>query len=114
MPHTCLCCGCVVDVSWLCLWVWAGGLCQATDGGDEFMAVKPWLGAIVEPTLPPTINPKVPDEELHLRWVHGYRALDSRNNLRYTAKGELVYPAAALGVVYSTKKWQQRCGRVCA
>jgi hypothetical protein len=78
------------------------------EAGDQFMAVKPWLGAIVEPTVPPTVNPAVPDDELYLRWVHGYRALDSRNNLRYNNKGEVVYPTAALGVVYSTKKWQQR------
>ena len=77
-------------------------------GGDEFMAVKPWIGAIVEPSRPPTINPAVPSEELHLQWVHGYRAQDSTNNLRYTAKGEIVYPAAALGVLFNSKKWSQR------
>ena len=66
------------------------GSTQSEAGGDEFMAVKPWLGAIVEPTIPPAVNPTIPEDELHLRWVHGYRSLDSRNNLRYTAKGELV------------------------
>ena len=82
---------------------------EANGGGDEFTAVKPWTGAVVEPTEPPAVNPSVPDEELVLEWVHGYRAADSRNNLRYTEKGELVYPAAALGVVFSTHKWHQRC-----
>lgn len=77
------------------------------------MAVKPWLGAIVEPSKPPPPNPSVPYENLHLRWVHGYRALDSSNNLRYNKAGEVVYPAAALGVVFSTKKWFQRCVSVC-
>jgi WD40 repeat protein len=72
------------------------------------MAVKPWLGAVVEPSRPPPPNPTVPAEELYLRWVHGYRALDSTNNLRYTKSGEVVYPVAALGVCFSTKKWQQR------
>ena len=81
---------------------------QDDEGGDEFMAVKPWIGAIVEPTEPPPTDNSIPDDDLNLRWVHGYRAYDSRNNLRYTARGELVYPAAALGVVFSTKKWTQR------
>ncbi len=72
------------------------------------MAVKPWVGAIVEPSRPPPQNATVPSEELHLRWVHGYRSLDASNNLRYSAKGEAVYPAAALGVVFNTKKWHQQ------
>lgn len=78
------------------------------EDGDEFMAVKPWLGAIVEPTEPPRINPSKPDDELQLEWVHGYRAQDARNNLFYTASGEIVYTAAALGIVLDPLKWEQR------
>lgn len=52
---------------------------EETDAGDEFMAVKPWVGAIKEPTysyfkdksqhLPPPVD-IVPD------YVYGYRTKD--------------------------------------
>ena len=77
-------------------------------GGDQFMAVKPWLGAIVEPSVPPRIDSSLPSSEARLQWVHGYRGFDSTNNLRYSASGEIVYPAAGLGVVLSKEKWMQR------
>jgi WD40 repeat protein len=74
-------------------------------GGDEFMAVKPWKGAIRAPELLPTINPSAPSTKLSLHWVHGYTsgsagAHDSRisSNLFYNNNGEVIYPAAALGV----------------
>lgn len=50
---------------------------EQVDEGDQFMAVKPWLGAIKAPEnftkLPPgqDIEPKV---SLQLEHVHGYRA----------------------------------------
>jgi hypothetical protein len=42
-------------------------------GGDQFMAVKPWLGAIVEPTKPPVLRPEAPAVDVRLDWVYGYR-----------------------------------------
>jgi WD40 repeat protein/Ca2+-binding EF-hand superfamily protein len=42
-----------------------------------------------------------PDSQLTLEWVHGYRAADTRNNVRYTSTGEIVYHAAGAGIVYS-------------
>ena len=48
-----------------------------------------------------------PAANLELEWVHGYRAFDCRNNLRYTANGEIVYNTAALGVVYDPKSHRQ-------
>jgi hypothetical protein len=43
--------------------------------GDQFMAVKAFLGAIFEPTAYKS-NPdscKLPDSNLVIEWVHGYR-----------------------------------------
>jgi microtubule-associated protein-like 6 len=67
--------------------------------GDAFMAVKPWIGAIAEPTEHPDENPDPPDEEYKLEYVFGYRAEDSRNNLYYNADGNVVYMTACLGVI---------------
>ena len=80
-------------------------------GGDEAGMVKPYLGAIITPEMPPPINPSKPSEGLKLQWVHGYTSLAASvnntrvgNNLFYNCDGHAVYPAAALGVVQSTKK----------
>ena len=82
----------------------------AQGGGDEFMAVKPWLGTIS--VMKPSdfdknkVRNEAPDCDMELQWVHGYRSFDCRNNLRYTGKGHMVYPAAALGIV--SNKREQR------
>jgi WD40 repeat protein len=150
---------------------------EGPGGGDEFTAVKPWLGAIVAPTAwsatPPAdtkdnateyrrlltefsamhgdlrkkqddaaklatydavrkkardvfnkmsdsgvTSAAAPDnDELELEWVHGIRAFDTRNNVRYmqgpkNSKGEptfkLVYHVASLGVVYDPLQRKQR------
>lgn len=72
-------------------------------GGDESGCVKPWLGAVKPPTKPPIINPEAPSEKLEIAWVHGYTSASSgkyavSNNLFYNKEGEIVFPAAALGV----------------
>ena len=108
---------------------------------DNFMALKPWLGTLVEPTMKATPDESQPDEDLVLEWVHGLATTvsaawqcyvrislfctnhhtmaspscssssslqDTRSNVRYTSTGEIVYNAAALGVVYDAKKHHQR------
>lgn len=54
------------------------------DRGDEFMAVKPWLGAIKEPSdFVQTKNAaKKPSCTLELDYVFGYRTKDMRNNVK--------------------------------
>jgi hypothetical protein len=37
------------------------------------MAVKPWIGAIVEPTNHPPVDKSQPDETYELEYVYGYR-----------------------------------------
>ena len=46
--------------------------------GEEFMAVRPWLGAIAEPTNHNPPNPSKPDIRYELEYVYGYRCQDSR------------------------------------
>lgn len=67
--------------------------------GDAFMAVKPWIGAVVEPAEHPDPDPSKPDEDYKLSYVFGYRAEDSRNNVYYNTDGNIVYMTACLGVI---------------
>ena len=83
----------------------ASALDVAPAGGDEFMAVKPWLGAIRAPPNPGPISSDPPAVVASLQWVHGYTssAVGQNNsrvssNLFYNTEGDAVYPAAALGV----------------
>ena len=71
--------------------------------GDEFMAVKPWKGAIKEPIPPPKIVKTKPAVSYEIDWVYGYRSDEGRMNLALNHKGEAVYPTAALGVIYNYK-----------
>ena len=79
-----------------------------TAHASEFMAVRPWLGAIVAPSKAPKADSSPPDAHLKLDWVHGYRSFDSRSNLYYNQSGDVVYPVAAVVVVYSSKTKRQR------
>ena len=49
--------------------------------GDEFMAVKPWKGAIKEPIPVPKIDKSKPKTEYEIDWVYGYRSDEGRMNL---------------------------------
>lgn len=44
-----------------------------------------------------------PKEQLKLKYVHGYRAFDTRMNIKYTSDGRVAYHAAALGIVLDKK-----------
>jgi microtubule-associated protein-like 6 len=52
---------------------------------DEVL-VQPWRSVVVEPTSwIPTVG--ATDVDLELRWVHGHRSYDCRNNVLYSASG---------------------------
>lgn len=53
----------------------------------EFMAVKPWIGAVVEPKNHPAIDKSPPDATYELEYVYGYRCSDSRQNVFYNTSG---------------------------
>jgi hypothetical protein len=46
--------------------------------GDEFAAVKPWIGAIKTPIPEPKNNKKVPAQKYEIDWVYGYRNEEAR------------------------------------
>ena len=72
---------------------------EEDDEGEEFMAVKPWIGAIKEPDNRPPVNTAKPDTTYVLEHVYGYRSEDSRQNVFYNPDGNIVYMTACLGVI---------------
>ena len=76
-------------------------------------ATKAWTGAIREPSNykesndPTTWSP--PSADLELAFVYGYRSQDVRSNCFYgSVVSEVLYPTAALGIVYDSVKHKQR------
>mmetsp|Transcript_29967 Transcript_29967/g.29181 ORF Transcript_29967/g.29181 Transcript_29967/m.29181 type:complete len:134 (+) Transcript_29967:576-977(+) len=87
-----------------------GGMFEEEEGGggDQFMAVKPWMG-VINNSVPSNYKPSsrdgaAPDASLQLEYIHGYRCHDARNNLRYTSTNEIVYHAAGVGIVLNKEK----------
>lgn len=83
---------------------------MVVEGGEEFMAIKPWLGAIKEPSV--KFNPHgaqlLPPISVELEYVYGYRTKDCRQNLFYTNKNEVVYHAAAVIIHHNFEKNTQQ------
>ena len=85
---------------------------EKVGGGDQFMAVKPWAGT-VRKSVPSNYKKskddgEAPDSKLKLEYVHGYRCHDTRNNIRYTPSGKIVYHTAAVGIVMSSDGKDQK------
>ena len=79
--------------------------------GDQFMAVKPGKGSMRPPSnfkRLPRNQTRPPNVRVELEFVHGYRAKDSRNNLRYLPDGKIIYHAAGLGIVYQKQTHSQQ------
>ena len=75
---------------------------EAPEKATEFMASKPWKGALREPTgfiKPPFNQGQAPKIRMDLEYVHGYRSRDCKNNIAYLDDDRIVYHAAAVGVV---------------
>jgi hypothetical protein len=73
------------------------------------MAVKPWLGAIKEPTYKyPKSNGAKPNATINLEYVFGYRTKDCRQNLFYKNKNTIIYHAAAVLVEHDIKNNKQK------
>lgn len=74
---------------------------EGTDAGtgDQFMSVRPYEGAIMEPDEHNDESTDPPEVEYELEYVYGYRAEDSRMNCFYNNDGNACYMTAALGVI---------------
>ena len=49
----------------------------------------------------------MPDENLCMKYVHGYRSFDSRNNLKWLKDERVIYYTAAIGIVLDPKTNEQ-------
>ena len=54
--------------------------------------------------VPKKSDVDAPDANLELEYVFGIRCHDTRNNLRYSADGKLIYHCAGVGVVMDKAK----------
>ncbi|RYH27855.1 hypothetical protein EON65_12920 [archaeon] len=78
--------------------------------GDQFGAVLPWKGAVREPTdWKETVDvSRAPDASLELKFVHGYRGWDCRNNLGFADNvQDVCYHIAGVGIVLNTRDNKQ-------
>jgi hypothetical protein len=77
---------------------------KVQQSSNDSLTVKPWRKTLIEPSSS-LLTPMGPtggtDVDLELQWIHGYNSQEYRNNVRYTAAGNIVFTAAAVGVVYS-------------
>ena len=82
---------------------------EEKSGEDDMMkALKPWVGNVIPPSFKVSSNTNTTDVSLQLEFVHGYRAQDCRQNLRYNVEGGICYNAACVGVVFSKESRSQR------
>ena len=82
----------------------------APGGGDQGGTVKPWKGAVREPSswVEPDDNGDAPDASLQLMHVYGYRGWDCRDNISFAdSRFEIVYHVAGVGVVFNSKENKQ-------
>jgi WD40 repeat protein len=76
--------------------------------GDQAGSTPSWIKTIdyMKPkgyVAPPNLN-TVPSTNIEIEYVYGYRSYDTRNNLRYSTKGEAVYHTAGTGIVLNQAK----------
>jgi microtubule-associated protein-like 6 len=78
--------------------------------GDESMSVKPWKGAVREPSgwKEPDFLGEAPNASLEMKFVYGYRGWDCRNNIGFAGSRHLItYHVAGVGIVANTQTHTQ-------
>ena len=81
---------------------------ELNSSADDIKGVKPWVGGVVAPSYSVPANNNTVDTSLQLEFVHGYRAQDCRQNLKYNIAGDIVYNAACVGVIFDKKSRSQK------
>jgi hypothetical protein len=81
---------------------------EAAGAGDQALAVKPFVGQFEAPDSPPDYADAEPGINLTLEYIYGYRCFDTRQNIFWRNNTEIVYMAAAVGIVLDTEQNKQR------
>jgi microtubule-associated protein-like 6 len=82
-------------------------LMEERGGEQDFTPVRPWQRTVVAPTRPPPERIDEPCDSLRLCWIHGFRASDVKNGVRYTNTGEIVFFSGSVNVVYDVRSHTQ-------
>ena len=76
--------------------------------GDGELPVQRWTGRLVAPSAIPATDLRMPESNLELDWVYGYRSHDCRSNVKYAADSRLVlFHVAKIAVCYNKEKHLQ-------
>lgn len=79
--------------------------------GDEkvdSIPIYPWMNSICPPTMEYYSNPDIPAESLELEWIYGYNNEGMKNNIFLSSKGEAIYPASSVVIIYDYDSGIQR------
>eukprot|EP01042_Synura_sphagnicola_P001496 gene1496-1726_t len=82
--------------------------CLMEEGETDANEMAPWQRSIVGPSRLPPEDPSEPPDYLELEFVYGHSSDRSREAVKYTKSGEIVFFAAAVAVVMSQKERKQR------
>ena len=87
------------------------GVGELTASGGEKKEPDPWVSSAI--LLTPLayahqqIPKQAPDTTLEPMWVYGYQSEKSRNNVRYTSRGDIVYHVSRYSIVYNIENHEQ-------
>ena len=79
--------------------------------GIDPITSKPWVSTSYPPSEPPPLNLTATSECLQLEWVFGYHSQDSRNNIMYNGRVEIMWPAANIVVLMKQQESGARLQR---
>ena len=69
----------------------------------QFGASKPFLGEVKASTpkdfIPAKDSSEAPKEGLKLKYIHGYRGFDTKDNVKFTSTGNIIFHSAAADIV---------------
>ena len=82
--------------------------------GDQALSIKAFLGEVKASTpaqfkkaIPASLGEK-PAGNLSIKYAHGFRSFDTRNNLKYIDNATIGYTTAGLGVIMNKNANTQR------
>ena len=67
--------------------------------GDESGVIKPWLEGMIAPDYPLEEDLSLPKYSLKIEHVFGFRTEDSRKNLFFLSKDQILYSCSSMGII---------------